>query len=70
MAIKRRKARRTRSEPRQPITRDEFESVRTTLADCCRQLEVQFKRMATMHAEIDHLSAKQSNGRRSSPRTD
>lgn len=43
------------SAPSRPVTRQEFEGIVSTLDDCCTKLDLQFKRIAQIQAELDHI---------------
>jgi hypothetical protein len=42
------------------VTRAEFDTMQAALKSCRHDVDVQFKRIATMQAEIDHLSVKKT----------
>ncbi|HYT74108.1 MAG TPA: hypothetical protein VEL79_05120 [Vicinamibacterales bacterium] len=37
------------------MSRDEFESLRRALDDCCKSLDIQFRRIAQIQAELDEI---------------
>ena len=41
--------------PANAVTRSEFRRLENTLEECCRQLDVQFRRIAQMQAEMDQI---------------
>jgi hypothetical protein len=44
-----------RPAPDRHVTREEFEAMRRTLDECCRNIELQFKRTAAIQAELDRI---------------
>jgi hypothetical protein len=48
--------------PRSTSQPDRLTTLEAAIAEIQQTLDVQFKRMASMQAEIDHLTAKSRNG--------
>jgi len=39
------------------VNRAEFDALRQTVKQCCDSLDIQFKRIAQLQAELDHVRA-------------
>jgi hypothetical protein len=42
------------------VSRAEFQQLRETVDECCHLLDVQFKRIAQIQAELDHIKVASS----------
>jgi hypothetical protein len=51
-----------RSPAKRAVTRAEVDSIRQTLDDCCRTLDLQFHRIAQLQAQLDEIASALING--------
>jgi hypothetical protein len=49
------------------VTREEFDALRKRVDDCCTNLEVQFKRIAQIQAEIDQVGVARTTRKNRNP---
>jgi len=40
-----------------PVTREQFQRLTSVVEECCAKLDLQFKRIAQIQAELDHIRA-------------